>query len=87
MGKYEDALNEQERGLLLGGEVAKEIANGKQQILESLKTSGPKGYWTKSLEFTKRTCKTVNTFRLAILPISLQSLGNVTRRSNGSERP
>jgi serine/threonine protein kinase/tetratricopeptide (TPR) repeat protein len=57
MGRYEDALNETEKRLILQGANPEEVAEGKKEILEALRSSGPKGYWSKILEFHMRAIK------------------------------
>jgi len=57
MGRYEDSLNELERRLVLQGEKPDEIAKGKRELLESLRSGGPKGYWSKILELTLQDIK------------------------------
>ena len=60
MGRYEDALNEIEKKLVLEGGQPEEIAKGKREILDAYKASGSKGYWSKVLEFTKQDIKKGN---------------------------
>ncbi|HEX3100560.1 MAG TPA: tetratricopeptide repeat protein [Pyrinomonadaceae bacterium] len=57
MGRYEDALNELEKRAVLHGNKPDEIARGKKELLDALKTKGPKGYWSKILEFTMKENK------------------------------
>jgi tetratricopeptide (TPR) repeat protein len=57
MGRYEDALNEQEKGRVLRGQNSDEIAKGKRQLLESLHSGGPKALWAKILEFRMEDVK------------------------------
>ena len=58
MGRYEDALNETEKRVVLQGEMStEEIANGKRELLDALRAGGPKGYWSKILEFTMQDIK------------------------------
>jgi TolB-like protein/Tfp pilus assembly protein PilF len=57
-GRYEDALNEIEKRVVLQGEMSpEEIAKGKLELLDALRTGGPKGYWSKILEFTMQDIK------------------------------
>jgi TolB-like protein/Tfp pilus assembly protein PilF len=51
-GRFEEALNAHERRLVLEGSDPQEIGKAKQAILDALKTSGEKGYWSKVLEIT-----------------------------------
>jgi serine/threonine protein kinase/tetratricopeptide (TPR) repeat protein len=57
MGRYEDALNEIEKKVVLEGENPEVVAKGKKEILDAFKSSGPKGYWSKILEFNKQDIK------------------------------
>ena len=57
MGRHEDALNELEKKLVLQGENPDEIAKGKRQVLDALRSGGPKGYWSKILEFMMQDIK------------------------------
>ena len=52
MGRYEDAVNEREKALLLEGNDPGMLAKEKQELLEAVKTSGAKGYQAKILEYT-----------------------------------
>ena len=59
-GRFEDALNAHEKRATLQGEDPKEIAQGKQALLNAYKTSGPKGYWSKLLELVSEDVKKGN---------------------------
>jgi len=55
--RYEDALNELEKKNILQGAKPDEIAKAKRQLLDALRSGGPKGYWSKILEFTMQDVK------------------------------
>jgi TolB-like protein/Tfp pilus assembly protein PilF len=57
MGRHEEALNEIEKRLVLQGENPAEIAKGKRQVLDALRSGGPKAYWSKILEFMMQDIK------------------------------
>jgi len=57
MGRYEDAISEIEKRVALQGMKPEEIANGKRVLADALKAGGPKGYWSKALEFTMQDIK------------------------------
>jgi adenylate cyclase len=52
MGRYEDAINEREKAILLEGNDPGTLAKEKQELLDAVKTSGAKGYEAKVLEYT-----------------------------------
>ncbi|MFL6469015.1 MAG: TPR end-of-group domain-containing protein [Pyrinomonadaceae bacterium] len=52
VGRFEDALDAHEKRLMLEGANPEDVAKGKQAILNALKTSGPKGYWSEILKIT-----------------------------------
>jgi len=56
-GRYEDAINEAEKRVALQGMKPEEIANGKRVLTDALKAGGPKGYWSKILEFAMQDMK------------------------------
>jgi tetratricopeptide (TPR) repeat protein len=57
MGRFEDALDAHEKRLALQGADPKAVAKQKLEILNAYKASGPKGYWSKILEFIKEDSK------------------------------
>jgi serine/threonine protein kinase/Flp pilus assembly protein TadD len=57
MGRYEDAINETEKRVSLQGMKPEEVANAKRVLSDALKAGGPKGYWSKILEFTMQDMK------------------------------
>jgi len=52
MGRYEDAINEREKALLLEGNDPGQLAKEKQELIEAIRKSGAKGYQAKILEYT-----------------------------------
>ena len=57
MGRYDDAINEAEKRIALQGMKPEEIANGKRVITDALRSGGPKGYWSKILEYVMHDIK------------------------------
>jgi tetratricopeptide (TPR) repeat protein len=57
MGRYEDAVSELEKKVALEGMNPDEIAKGKRELLDALRTGGTKGYWSKVLEFVMQDVK------------------------------
>jgi TolB-like protein/Tfp pilus assembly protein PilF len=57
MGRYDNAINETEKRVALQGMKPEEIANGKRVLTDALKAGGPKGYWSKILEFAMQDMK------------------------------
>lgn len=57
MGRYDDAINEAEKRAALQGMKPEEIAQGKKVLTDALKAGGPKGYWSKILEFAMHDMK------------------------------
>jgi len=57
MGRYEDAINEIEKRVALQGMKTEEIASGKRMLTDALRSGGPKGYWSKILEFAMHDVK------------------------------
>ena len=52
MGRYDDAIAEHEKAAVLRGMDSNLIAKLKAEILQTLKTGGARGYWSKALEMT-----------------------------------
>src|SRR4030095_9927703 len=50
-------LNSHEKRLMIAGADPQDVAKGKQVILKAYRTSGPKGYWSKMLEFALEDAK------------------------------
>jgi len=59
-GRYEEAVNEIAKRFALQGGKPDEIANGKRQIMDAVRSGGGKGYWSKILEFTMQDVKKGN---------------------------
>ena len=71
-GQFEEALNAREKRLTLEGADPREITEGKKAILGAFKTSGPKGYWPKMLEFALADSKTTGRGAVALSRIYAQ---------------
>jgi hypothetical protein len=52
MGRYEDAISENERGAVLSGANSDEAARITAEFRKAFQTGGPIGYWHRSLEGT-----------------------------------
>jgi len=50
IGKYEQAIQEWQRGALLEGEEPERVAAWTAELLRAFHTGGPNGYWRKNLE-------------------------------------
>jgi tetratricopeptide (TPR) repeat protein len=57
IGRYDDAINETEKRVALQGMKPEEIATGKRMLADALRAGGPKGYWSKLLEFAMQDMK------------------------------
>ena len=60
-GRYEQAINENQKGELLAGASPEEAATEAAQFLKAFHTGGPKGYWEKDLELTLKAYKQAGT--------------------------
>jgi eukaryotic-like serine/threonine-protein kinase len=56
-GQFEEAIDEQGKRLMLQGFDPSKFAKGKELLLNALKASGPKGYWTQILKFMNEDAK------------------------------
>jgi tetratricopeptide (TPR) repeat protein len=56
-GRYEDAIREMEKRPMLSGEDPAKITKGKQELLDALRAAGPKGFWSKLLEFVQQDAR------------------------------
>jgi eukaryotic-like serine/threonine-protein kinase len=70
-GMFEEALAEREKGALLEGENAEEMAKRKAELINALKTSGPKGFWRKVIELEEEDAKKK---KRDVVPISMAVL-------------
>jgi serine/threonine protein kinase/tetratricopeptide (TPR) repeat protein len=52
IGKYEQAIEEMQKGVLLVGASPEEAAAVAAEFLKAFRTGGPNGYWQKNLEIT-----------------------------------
>jgi len=57
MGRYEDAVNETEKRVLLEGMKPEAISKVKSEIMSAARNGGKKGYWSKILELTMQDVK------------------------------
>ncbi len=57
MGKYEEAIKENEKSELLGGSSPEDAAAEATTLLHALKTGGGKGFWQKNLDLTLQVLK------------------------------
>jgi TolB-like protein/DNA-binding winged helix-turn-helix (wHTH) protein len=58
MGRYEEAIAEDEKSQLLGGASPEEAAAEAATKLQAFKTGGERGYWRHNLDLTLRALKT-----------------------------
>jgi len=75
-GRYEDAINELAKRFALHGGNAEEIAKGQRELLDAFRTGGPKGYWSKILEFMMQDLKKGNDVSAVELAGVYSELGN-----------
>ena len=68
MGRYDDAITEAEKRVALQGMKPEEIANGKRLLTDALNAGGPKGYWSKILEFAMQDMKRIG--KIDALPLA-----------------
>jgi tetratricopeptide (TPR) repeat protein len=52
MSRYEEAVQEIERGQVLSGEKPEEAARSAAEFRKAFQVAGPRGYWQKNLEVT-----------------------------------
>jgi len=57
MGRYEEAIKENEKSELLGGSSPEDAAGEATTLLQALKTGGEKGLWQKNLDLALRALK------------------------------
>ena|ERR1043166_295215 len=70
MGRYEDAVGELEKRASLQGMSPEEISKGKRALLDAVRSTGAKGYWSTMLEFTQQDIKKGDTspaYQLAMI--------------------
>jgi|CZKD01.1.fsa_nt_gi TolB-like protein/DNA-binding winged helix-turn-helix (wHTH) protein len=60
MGRYEEAIAEDEKSQLLGGASPEEAAAEAAMKLQAFKTGGERGYWQHNLDLTLRALKAPN---------------------------
>jgi hypothetical protein len=60
MGRYEEAIAEDEKSQLLGGASPEEAAAEAATKLQAFKTGGERGYWRHNLDLTLRALKAPN---------------------------
>jgi TolB-like protein/DNA-binding winged helix-turn-helix (wHTH) protein len=61
MGKYDDAIRENQTGELLLGASPEEAGSSATEFHKALRAGGPKGYWRKNLEITLSEYKQAGT--------------------------
>jgi serine/threonine protein kinase/tetratricopeptide (TPR) repeat protein len=76
IGRYEDAINEEEKRATLDVVDPREIADDKKALLDAFRSAGPKGYWSKYLEFVNRAMKKGNMPPASLLARLNGELGN-----------
>jgi tetratricopeptide (TPR) repeat protein len=68
---FEAAIEERQKGLLIGGRNVDRVSAAMKRLSNALATAGPKGYWQTSLELTqnaaKRNEERVNSAEIAMI--------------------
>ena len=85
-GRYDDAINETEKRVALQGMKPEEIATGKRMLTDALRAGGPKGYWSKLLEFAMQDMKKGEDVLHFNSHAFTQRSGNATRLSSGLKK-